>query len=130
MTLPKALARFNRVVTNRIMRPAAPWVAPLALLEHTGRRSGRTFRTPIFAFRSPRGWVVVLTYGPDVDWLRNVQAAGGARLHARGRSYELSAPERLHGAAGARLVPAVIRGPLRLMRVDEYVDLHAARLPR
>jgi deazaflavin-dependent oxidoreductase (nitroreductase family) len=130
VTLPKALTPFNRLVTNRIMRPAAPFVAPLALLEHTGRRSGHTFRTPIFAFRSPRGWVVALTYGPDVDWLRNVQAAGAARLHARGRSYAVSAPERLHGAAGARLLPAVIRGPLRLMNVDEFVDLHAEQLPR
>lgn len=130
MTLPRAITPFNRLVTNRLMRPAAPWIAPLALLEHVGRRSGHTFRTPVFAFRSPRGWVIALTYGPEVDWLRNVLAAGGARLHARGRSYALRDPERLHGAAGARLVPAAIRGPLRVLRVDEFVDLHAEQLRR
>jgi len=123
VTLPKALARFNRVVTNRIMRPAAPWVAPLALLEHTGRRSGRTFRTPIFAFRSPRGWVVVLTYGPDVDWLRNVRAAGGARMHVGSRLVTLGAPETLTEQDGLSRMPNPVRQMLPVLGCHDFVSL-------
>ena len=33
------------------------------------------------AFRDGPTVTIALTYGPDVDWLRNVRAAGGARMH-------------------------------------------------
>ncbi|NKY38606.1 DUF2087 domain-containing protein [Cellulomonas septica] len=64
-------------------------------MHHVGRSSGRRYRTPVMAFRTPRGVVVALTYGPDVQWLHNIDAAGGARLVRAGRVLVLDDPVRL-----------------------------------
>src|SRR5689334_5270100 len=60
---PRVLRRVNRVFTNPLLGTIAWVVPPLALLHHRGRRTGRTYRTPVVAFRSARGFVVPMTYG-------------------------------------------------------------------
>jgi deazaflavin-dependent oxidoreductase (nitroreductase family) len=125
MPIPLRVARFNRRVTNPLLGTFSDWLPPFATLHHVGRTSGRRYRTPVFAFSSPRGVIIALTYGPDVQWLRNVEATGGARMVRRGRILVLSHPRRLHGPAGSRQMPAVIRVALRLMRVDDFVELAA-----
>ncbi|WP_421734907.1 nitroreductase family deazaflavin-dependent oxidoreductase [Cellulomonas sp.] len=128
MPIPLRVARFNRRVTNPVLGTVSDWLPPFATLHHAGRTSGRRYRTPVFAFSTPRGVVVALTYGTDVQWLHNLEAAGGARMVRRGRVLVLSHPRRLHGPAGAQLVPGVIRVGLRLMRVDDFVELAAVPL--
>lgn len=44
MQLPQSLARFNRYVTNPIQRLWAGWAPTFGILEHVGRKSGKTFR--------------------------------------------------------------------------------------
>jgi hypothetical protein len=51
--------------------------------------------TLVKPFRSPDGFVIALTYGPDRDWVRNVLAAGGCTIEWRGRP----APTRSHQGA-------------------------------
>ena len=80
MALPKAVRRFNRAVTNRVLGLVAPWLPPFAVVVHRGRNSGREYRTPIWAFHREGRFVVALTYGSDTDWVRNVLAAGGCSL--------------------------------------------------
>lgn len=123
MPIPHWVTRVNRVVANPILGLVSDRVPPLATLHHVGRTSGRRYRTPVMAFRTPRGMVIALTYGPDVQWLRNIDAAGGARLVRAGRVLVLDDPVRLRGDAGARLVPSVVRWALRVMKVDEFVEL-------
>jgi hypothetical protein len=41
----------------------SPWVT----LEHTGRRSGRVYRTPLVTFPFGDGFVFMLPYGPGVE---------------------------------------------------------------
>jgi len=126
MPIPLWVTRVNRRVTNPILGVLSDWLPPLATLHHTGRRSGRRFRTPVFAFPTPRGVVIALTYGPHVQWLPNVSVVGAdARMVRRGNVLALSHPVRLHGEAGARLVPGVIRVALAGLRVDEFVELAA-----
>ena len=48
--LPRAFARFNRRVANPVVRLVAGRLPPLAVVTHTGRRSGRSYRTPVMAF--------------------------------------------------------------------------------
>ncbi|MFG1711043.1 nitroreductase family deazaflavin-dependent oxidoreductase [Nonomuraea sp. M3C6] len=80
MPLPEAVARFNRTVTNRVTMPFAGRLPGLAVVHHKGRRSGRSYKTPVSIFRRPDGYVAALTYGPDRDWVKNVIAAGGCEL--------------------------------------------------
>ncbi|WP_258724596.1 nitroreductase family deazaflavin-dependent oxidoreductase [Cellulomonas sp. NS3] len=128
MPIPMWVTRVNRRVTNPLMMALSDDVPPLATLHHVGRRTGRRLRTPIFAFPTARGFVIALTYGPDVQWLRNLEA-GEARLVRRRVVYRLADPVRLHGDDGARLVPAWTRAGLRPMHVDEFVELRAEPIP-
>ena len=47
----------------------------LSALHHVGRRSGRTYVTPLSAYPLGDGFVLVVAY-PYVDWCENVLAAG------------------------------------------------------
>jgi deazaflavin-dependent oxidoreductase (nitroreductase family) len=122
MPLPRALARFNRVVTNRIGRLVAPHVPGAAVVVHRGRRTGREYRTPISAFRRPGGYAVALTYGPGAEWVQNVLAAGDAILETRGRQVPVSNPRVVHDPTH-RLVPRLVGDILSLIGADAFLVL-------
>ena len=122
MPLPKRLARFNRRVTNRVADPLARRMPGLGVVVHTGRRSGRSYRTPVNAFRTQDGYVIALTYGADSDWPKNVLAAGGCTLLTRGAAVPLTDPQ-LVRTADHRSIPAPVRLVLRLLQVSDYVEL-------
>ncbi len=84
MRVPRAVANFNRAVTNPIARSLTPWLPCLGTLEHTGRKSGKRYRTPLLVFKSRDGYVILIGYGPESDWLKNVLAGGPIILHKRG----------------------------------------------
>jgi deazaflavin-dependent oxidoreductase (nitroreductase family) len=87
MQAPQWLARFNKYVTNPVQRLWAGWLPGMAVLEHVGRTSGKPYRTPLIVFGTADGIAVLLTYGPDRDWLKNVRAAGTAQLLRHGRRF-------------------------------------------
>jgi deazaflavin-dependent oxidoreductase (nitroreductase family) len=130
MPIPKAVARFNRHVTNPLARLVAGWMSPFALVTHRGRRSGREYRTPVWSFRTGEGLVIPLMYGADSDWVHNVLAAGRCRVRTRGRTIEATDLRVVRGASGRELVPRAIRGPLRLMAVTEFLALSASPAER
>ena len=125
MPAPYAIARFARDYFNHLTRPLAGRLPPFILVEHRGRRSGRPYQTPMFGFfDDDRAIVIVLTYGPNVDWLKNLAAAGGGTVVARGRTYRVGPPAVETGLDRARVIPAIFRPALRLMRANDF-----ARLP-
>lgn len=126
MHFPYFMRRVNRVFTNRLMGLFAGFVPPLAMVRHTGRKSGRPYRTPVVAIPSADGFVIPLTYGRDVDWARNLVAAGGGELERLGRRFALR-NARIVGFAGAsRHLPAAVRPALRLASFPGYVLLDLA----
>ncbi|CPZ38355.1 deazaflavin-dependent nitroreductase [Mycobacteroides abscessus] len=92
MQIPQSVARFNKYVTNPVQRLWAGWAPSFAIIEHKGRKSGKEFRTPVTAFTTPDGVAILLTYGPDRDWLKNLQAAGGGRVVRGARRTMWSTP--------------------------------------
>ena len=46
----RVIAHFNKYVTNPLQRLWAPWLPYMAVIEHTGRKSGKPYRTPVMAF--------------------------------------------------------------------------------
>lgn len=125
MPLPRRLAKFNRVVTNRVLGPLARFLPGFAVVSHVGRRSGRSYRTPVNLFRRGNGYVISLTYGADSQWVRNVLAAGGADIETRGRRLHLVDPEVVRDPARSP-VPKPVRVPLRLANVDAFMLLKRA----
>jgi deazaflavin-dependent oxidoreductase (nitroreductase family) len=122
MPLPRSAARLNRVGLNRLTVRLAPRLPGLGVVLHRGRRSGREYRTPVNVFRGNRGVRIALTYGAGSDWVKNVLAEGGCRLHSRGRYLDLVAPHVVHDSArsGIRLPQ---RAVLRLLGVSDFLDL-------
>lgn len=88
----RSLARFNKRVTNRVQGLWAPWLPPWAVIVHKGRKSGREYRTPVLSWRSGNRLEVVLYYGAETDWVRNVLAAGEAGVVRGRRTWRLTAP--------------------------------------
>jgi deazaflavin-dependent oxidoreductase (nitroreductase family) len=126
MPLPHWLTRVNLAVTNRLTRPVAGWLPWFGVLEHVGRRSGVVRRTPLNVFHvGGDRWVVALTYGPDVQWLRNIEAAGECRMLIRGRWLRMVEPRRFHDPSRATMPPPV-RWFLALLDVDRFVELRQA----
>lgn len=105
MHLPRRLARINRRVINPIQRTYAGVIPGHGIVEHTGRRSGRLYRTPVLVFRSGTGFAIIVGYGLQSDWLRNLLAADGGKLRHRRREYLLSAPSLLTGDDAYRALP-------------------------
>ncbi|MDT5016695.1 MAG: hypothetical protein QOD39_2855, partial [Mycobacterium sp.] len=93
MQLPQWLARFNRHVTNPIQRLWAGWAPTMGILEHVGRKSGKSFRTPLTVFSTADGVAILLTYGPNRDWLKNITVAGGGRITRYGKTFEIRDPQ-------------------------------------
>jgi deazaflavin-dependent oxidoreductase (nitroreductase family) len=116
---------FTRLF-NPLMRPLAARLPGFAVISYVGRRSGRSYRTPINVFRREGDYVFALTYGPDVQWVKNVLAAGTAQLEQRGRIVTLRDPRRITDPK-ARLVPLLVRPFLRFMRVSEFLRMSPAR---
>src|SRR5262245_12281341 len=92
MKFSRGLARFNKRVTNRIQGLYAWLVPPWGVILHRGRRSGRPYRTPLFAFRRDTTLVIALLYGEESDWLRNLRHGGGHVVRA-GRTLTVTPPE-------------------------------------
>jgi deazaflavin-dependent oxidoreductase (nitroreductase family) len=57
----------------------------MGILEHIGRKSGKPYRTPLTVFSTGDGVAILLTYGPNRDWLKTScrPAAGGCAATAR-----------------------------------------------
>ncbi len=69
------------------------------------------------------GFVIVLTYGPHVDWLRNLQAAGKGSLRWHQQEYVFQKPEPLDAKTALPALPPFIQYFLRLRNVQDFVKL-------
>jgi deazaflavin-dependent oxidoreductase (nitroreductase family) len=123
MPLPRAIARANRRVTNRLLGGLATRLPWFGVVVHTGRRTRRQYRTPVNVFRRGDRFIIALTYGSDADWVRNVLADGGCTLETRGRSLRLSRPRLFHDES-RHAVPAPVRLILGLIKVSDFLELN------
>lgn len=98
-------------------------VPPMAIVVHRGRTSGREYRTPVFAFPTDEGFAVALTYGHDVDWLKNVQAAGACSVVRKGQAIDLANPRVVGWAAGSKHMPIPVRVTLLGLQARDFLLL-------
>ncbi len=92
------------------------------MVSHVGRVSGRTYKTPVNMFRRGSDYVFVMTYGPDADWVKNVDAAGACDVTTGGRTVRLVAPHH-YTDTSRRDVPALVAAVLRVIDVDEFMAM-------
>jgi deazaflavin-dependent oxidoreductase (nitroreductase family) len=126
------MRRINRAITNPLMRPLAVRVPPLAIAHHVGRKSGRSYQTPVLAFPTDEGFVTPLPYGTDTDWCLNWLEAGHGLLEThRGRT-AVANPRIVSARDALPLLPAILRPALRLLALPGFlvVERRATRRPR
>ena len=89
----KSLRRLTRIMRPLALRSAGKEGANTSVVRHVGRRSGRSYETPVVAVAHDEEFLIALPYGEDTDWMKNVLAKGSATLLTDGRSYEVNRPE-------------------------------------
>jgi len=83
----------------------------LVTLEVSGRRSGRIIRLPLVLVVVERQRYLVSMLGADVNWVRNVQAAGGDVTLVHGRREEVHLEETAVESRASVLKAYVQRAP-------------------
>ncbi len=127
MRLSKQIRTFNKHVTNPLLgRFARSKRGPFAIVRHVGRRSGKRYETPIFAFPVAGGFLVALTYGREVDWYRNVIAAGRCDLTWHRHEYAIVRLEPLELPEARPLLPQPFRTVFKLLRAMPFVRMYEA----
>ena len=86
------IKRFNKYVLNPVMLQFSGRSGPSAIVHHLGRRSGTPYATPVIAHQTHQDVIIPLPYGTEVDWLRNLRAAGQAVVDLEGRSLQVNGP--------------------------------------
>jgi deazaflavin-dependent oxidoreductase (nitroreductase family) len=98
--------------------------SPFALLQHRGRRSSRTYVTPLRAYPFGDGFVLGLTWGLEVDWCRNVMATGKGMLRWQGQDYVLERPELIPALSARAAYPLPIKLAMILGVMEQGLWLH------
>jgi deazaflavin-dependent oxidoreductase (nitroreductase family) len=116
------IKRFNRRWLNPWMlhRAGGPrWYA--GRLEHRGRRTGRPYATPLWVEPVDAGFAIPLPYGRDVDWARNLLAAGEAMLQDHGVRYRVGHPRIVPVAELLPLLPLLTRRIVATYGIREFM---------
>ena len=87
-----ALRMLTRTTRPLALRSAGKAGSNTSVVRHVGRRSGRTYETPVVAVEHDDSLLIALPYGERTDWLKNVLASGSAAVIKNGRTYEVDKP--------------------------------------
>jgi deazaflavin-dependent oxidoreductase (nitroreductase family) len=115
----------TRLFNPLVLAVAGTRLMPLyGVIAHRGRRSGKTYHTPVVVRPTPEGFIVPMPWGERTDWYRNVRAAGECVIRWKGRDYPLGPPELLTDPAAVRAgFGAFERAAMTRFGIDQCVRL-------
>ena len=121
------IKRYNRLTRPMRIRSAGR-SGLVAAVHHVGRRSGTPYTTPVIAHRSAGQVFIPLPYGTDVDWLRNLRAAGSGVVDLDGRAIDVERPEVVAVVEVVELLPVSMRRITRINGTREAVRMQVVRV--
>jgi deazaflavin-dependent oxidoreductase (nitroreductase family) len=121
--IPKFVALFNR----RVFNPAELKRGVRPVLTNVGRSSGKTYRTPLDAPRVDGGYIFIVMYGADSDWVRNIMVTGTATLTVEGEEFPLESPRLIGKAEAWEQIAETTKAPPDFLKVTEYLLMDVAR---
>lgn len=130
MSIEKSAVRDSvRVFNKHLLNPAMLHLAGrkhfyAGAIHHTGRRSGRSYVTPVAAYRVTDGFVVPLPYGAETDWMRNLVAERHGRLRFHGETFPISSPVVVASATATAELPPRQRRIMRRLGIQDFVHLN------
>ncbi len=113
-------------VNKRIFNPIALKNDKWAIVHHTGRSSGREYRTPVEAHPVAGGYVFILVYGPESDWVQNIFSSGSCTLEIGDDKVGLRAPRLITPDTAWNVLPDKTKRPASFLRVNDFLRMDIA----
>jgi len=119
---------FNKYIFNRITLTLAKsgW-GPFSIVHHLGRHSGRAYRTPVLASYIGETIIIPLSYGENVDWLRNILAQGGCEMLRKNKRIAVTNPQVIDSAAAYAILPEKRRKLFERFKLEKFLRLHVIK---
>jgi deazaflavin-dependent oxidoreductase (nitroreductase family) len=115
---------FNKHIFNRItLTLAESGKGPFSVVYHIGRHSGRTYRTPVLASYVDETIIIPLSYGENVDWLRNILAQGGCEIIRKKKRMGATNPEVIGSATAFAILPEKRRKLFECFKMEKFLRL-------
>jgi len=115
---------FNKYIFNHFtLFIARRGVGPFSVVIHQGRRSGRTYQTPVMASYVGDKIVIPLTYGDHVDWLQNILAQGGCEMIWHRERFLVTNPNVVDTQTATADLPANRRDLFLRFDIDQFLSL-------
>jgi deazaflavin-dependent oxidoreductase (nitroreductase family) len=121
---------LDNTLNRATSRMAQSGHGPFSLVRHVGRKSARTYETPVILVKTPEGFIAELTYGEDVHWYRNIVAAGGCVVVYHRREYRIESIESCSAERGQNAYPFPFRQVLRATDRTEFRLLRTGNSPK
>jgi deazaflavin-dependent oxidoreductase (nitroreductase family) len=115
---------INKYFTNKLLiLISGKKIGHLAILSHTGRKTGKLYKIPIIAEPFENGFVLALTYGKKVDWYANVMAKGGCSVYWKEKEYFLVNPVLIARENAVPAFPSIFRYLLKKRGIQYFIKL-------
>ena len=118
--LPDIVRKFSRLLNPATIKDIEKGKGPFSLICHTGRKSGKAYRTPVDAAYLGGHVLITLPYGRRSDWLRNVLAKGGCEIMHQNQTFTASDPAILDVDEARPLLPPGKEG---FLQTAEYLKM-------
>jgi deazaflavin-dependent oxidoreductase (nitroreductase family) len=91
------------------------------VLHHVGRRTGRTYDTPVVVRVTSEAVYVPLPFGERTDWYQNARAAGGSWVTWKGADHWLARPVVVDRGAAGSAFSRLMQQVMRVARIEQVV---------
>jgi hypothetical protein len=117
--------QFNKRILNPVIlrRVESSHSDYPSMVHHVGRCSGHPYATPVAAEPISSGFVIPLPYGIEVDWCRNVLAAGTCTIERSGVTWMAGEPELVEAPAVLAELRPLSRLIYRLVGIKHFLSL-------
>src|SRR5215831_15966663 len=122
--IQNALRLFTRTMRPLALRSAGKEGSSTSVVRHVGRRSGRTYQTPVIAVQHDDNFLIACPYSERTDWLKNVLSKGSAAIVTNGHTYEVDRPEVIPMAEATAYFRAREQRMHRQFHVDAALQVH------
>ena len=134
MDTSPGLRRAFRAVAN-LLNPAVllmagrRWMPIVGVIHHRGRRSGRTYFTPVMLRARGGAIFVARTLGDHAAWYRNLETAGSAEVTYLGRRLTVDEPALVSFQDAANAFPRYERLLFRVLGITDFLRLRSGTRP-
>ena len=121
MPVPMWIGKVNK----RVFNPREIKNGERPVLTHVGRSSGTVYRTPLDAHPVDGGYIFIVMYGSESDWVKNIMAAGTVTLTVAGDEIDLTSPRLISKDEAFQVLAETTKAPPEILKVTEYLRMDA-----